>query len=234
MFIESLAQQLFKFEADAGAPSGGSASDQNPAGLKGGDTDFVSKSEYDKVLSANNWAQGEVRTMRNQIRELTDKLSNLETDPDNSKTRKVDVEALLAKNAELEKALNTERTQTKQRTIEEKVRRELGDKLAPNTWDYYWSAQKDNFVIAEVEGKEVVQYAPAPYLTFEQILEQLPPAMKASTKASGAGTVANTQAAASGNTVTPTQLQAMSEGDRRKYLVEHPELWQPALNNSKL
>lgn len=216
---------LLKFDADGGAPSGG-AGGQTPEDPKGGQPDTVAKADYDKVVSANNWAQSQVKSLKSTVEELQAQVSEFQAQA-KTEEPKIDVDALLAKNKDLEEALNTERSRATKAKIRDTVRKEIEPHLAPNTWDYYWNAQKDNFVLAEVEGKETVQYAPAPYLTYDQILEQLPPAMKASTKAAGAGVV-NT-APASSDSISVSQYQRMDRADRVKFLRENPGVLQAAL-----
>ena len=233
MFINSFADRCF-YDADDGAPSGGTPGGQNPADPKGGHPETVSKADYDKIVAANNWAQSEVKKLNNSIRELQSKVDSFSSDDgDGGKgKKKVDIDALLAKNAELETQLNTERKRSKDERKARVVREKVGAHLAPDTWDYYWGTQQQNFELVERDGQEKVEYAPAPYMSWEQIVESIPPSMRASKAKAGAGNPSADKGANAGGSVSAAQLQAMDEKQRRAYLAEHPELW-PTVIDSK-
>lgn len=221
MLVNTLAA-LIKFDADDGAPSGGSNTGTNP------DNDFVPKSDYDslvkrleKIEKGNNWAQSQVKTLTDERDSLKNEIAELRAGkkPKSKDEGDPEKEQLQHRLAEVERELQSKKASEKAERIKNTVRKNLGDIFRDNSFDYYWSAEGGNFEEKEIDGVTTVRHKAQPFAEWDEIKESVPALFRKPTKAPGTGVPGTSSGSIDAESLGP-KLKAMSPQERQVFLTD--------------
>lgn len=184
------------------------------------DTDFVSKSKFDKVFRANSWAQSKVKELGSELNDLRDKLSEFESrssnKDDNNDDKKKDGLGGRYENrlTELEDQLKKEREKSKRAVLNSKLSDVIRPHIREGLWDTFVKAHRDDFEIDE-QGELVMSATPE--IKGEEALELIPDELKRPKGGGGAGVADGRGKQTDSDAIVPRDFSNWDQGKKKEY-----------------